>query len=670
MCLTPITSVLPVIICSVLAAVAAAIGALLIYIARRHLPSTFGLLIIRLAAIAVFTIVLVGLGFVGEKTVRSGKPVPLLIDVSSGMALPRVDRNARKDRISGMYKAVSENLENLGFKTKVYLFADGLFAVSGPELYDIMSESGHPSSNIAAVLEEIAAVEKPKAVMVISDGIWREVPTPPFPVFTFPVVSEPTLGFYPVSIRVPRYVLSGTRFPIEITFAGSGDGPFDYSIYDGDERVLSGRGSPGSGTVKVEAFLNAESEGGRFYKVETDTGYAPVWFWVEVLRGPLQVYFRSMNADPDTAFLRRAIIKNQALECDFRQDLEGGRLIKSGLDLGVSAADVIVLANPRAEYLDNGFINELEKEVLNGTGLLVYFSVYPPDLSVLSRSTFNDLSPVRARERAELSAGGSPRVTPASGSFGFRPARDLEFRFFLDVGVLKPSAVPLWVAPGGQPVLSWIPYGRGRVILLTAGGLAEWELSRSDGQLGLTGFAADLILFLYGDEEGFTLSNRVIELGERVETYVLSSEKPTILVGKTGKESKRLSTYESSPGVWTAEWEALEVGRYTLTARRFESGRLLVEKKEILITGRTNEKIGSVGGVSNLARLAELSGGRYYSNGTSESFGRDVVGAVESGLNSEMTRETILVMPLWFGLALFIGLLVTEWILKRLSGLA
>jgi hypothetical protein len=235
---------------------------------------------------------------------------------------------------------------------------------------------------------------------------------------------------------------------------------------------------------------------------------------------------------------------------------------------------------------------------------------------------------------------------------------------------LKPSAVPLWVAPGGQPVLSWIPYGRGRVILLTAGGLAEWELSRSDGQLGLTGFAADLILFLYGDEEGFTLSNRVIELGERVETYVLSSEKPTILVGKTGKESKRLSTYESSPGVWTAEWEALEVGRYTLTARRFESGRLLVEKKEILITGRTNEKIGSVGGVSNLARLAELSGGRYYSNGTSESFGRDVVGAVESGLNSEMTRETILVMPLWFGLALFIGLLVTEWILKRLSGLA
>jgi hypothetical protein len=661
---------LPIIIFSAVAAAAAAIGAFLVYLARRRLASTFGLLFIRIAAVAVFATVLVNPEFAHEKTIRPGKPVLLLVDVSSGTVLPDIDKGKRETAVLETYRAVLKDLEDLGFNTKVYFSAGGLFAVDGPGLpFDAVHEADLSESSFAEVLGEIAEADKPGAVVFISDGIRGEVRKPPFPVFVFPIASEPVPGFYPVSVRAPRYVLSGTRFPVEITFTGSGESAFDYFIYEGDEKISEGKGLSSSNMVDVVTFLNAGSEGGHFYRVETDTIYGPVWFWVEVLGGPVRVYFRSGYADPDAAFLRRAIAENRTIECDFRQDLGGGKSIKNGSDSGVSEPDVMVLANPGAEFLEANFVAGLEEKILGGVGLLVYYSVYPPDLSVLSKGVLKDLSPVRARRDAELSAGGSPEVTAAGDSSRFHPAALPEFSFTLDAGELKPSAVPLWVMPGGRPVLSWMPYGRGRVMFLAAGGLAEWELSRPDEQPGLADLAADFVLFLYGGDEGFTLSGHVVERGEHIETYVLSTEKPTMVIGKADGESERLSTYESSPGVWAAEWAAGEPGRYSLTARRFESGKLIVEKKEILVTERSTERTFLEKGTGNLARLAELSGGRYYPNGPTESFTRDLVKTLESGADSEITLEATPIIPLWFGLALFIGLLVTEWVLRRLSGL-
>jgi hypothetical protein len=670
MYLTPIVPILPIIIFSAVAVAAAAIGAFLINPARRRFASALGLFLIRFAAVAVFATVLMNPEFAHEKIIRPGKPVLLLVDVSSVTVLQRIDENRLETAVLETYRAVLKDLEDVGFNTRVYFSAGGLFAVNGPGLpFGGMHETDLSESTFAEVLGEIAETDEPGAVVVISEGERGEVQKPLFPVFVFPITREQVPGFYPVSVRAPRDVLSGTRFPVEITFTGSGDSPFNYSVYEGDEKAAEGKGLPVSNMVDVVAFLNAGSEGGHFYKVETDTGSGPVWFSVDVLGGPIRVYFRSGYADPDAAFLRRAIAENRTIDCNFRQDLGGGKSIDGGPDSGVSEPDVIVLANPGAGFLETDFVADLEKKILGGTGLLIYYSVYPPDLNVLSKGALKDLSPVRVRRDAELSASGSPEVTAAGDSSGFHPAAVPEFGFTLDVGELKPSAVPLWVMPGGRPVLSWMRYGRGRVMLLTAGGLAEWELSRPDEQPGLTDLAADLVLFLYGGEDDFTLSGHVVESGEYVETYVLSTEKPTIVVGKTDRESERLSTYESAPGVWAAEWAAGEPGRYSLTARRFENGKLLVEKKEVLVTGRTTERTFLGKGNGNLARLAELSGGRYYPNGPTESFKNDIVKALESGGSSEITLETTPIIPLWFGLALFIGLLVTEWILRRLSGL-
>jgi hypothetical protein len=203
------------------------------------------LFFIRFLAIIVFVTVLVNPEFAHEKTIRPGKPVLLLVDVSSDTVLPGTDKDAQKTAVLGIYRAVLRDLEDLGFKTKVYFFAEGLFAVNGPGLpFNAIHETVLSESSFAEVLGEIAEADKPGAVIVISDGIQGEVRKTSFPIFAFSVAPEPVLGFYPVSARVPRYVLSGTRFPIEMTFAGSGDRPFDYSIYEGDKKVLSGRGSP------------------------------------------------------------------------------------------------------------------------------------------------------------------------------------------------------------------------------------------------------------------------------------------------------------------------------------------------------------------------------------------------------------------------------------------
>ena len=62
--------------------------------------------------------------------------------------------------------------------------------------------------------------------------------------------------------------------------------------------------------------------------------------------------------------------------------------------IGPAGADVIVLANPRSEFIDSEFAADLERYVAAGAGLLIYYSAYPPDTRVLSLGSLAALSPV------------------------------------------------------------------------------------------------------------------------------------------------------------------------------------------------------------------------------------------------------------------------------------
>jgi hypothetical protein len=668
---SPVVPVLPIIVLSVIAAVAAVWGAWAVFRSRRHPVRTLGLLAFRFAALAVFVSAVAVPHIVRDKTIRTGESVVVLVDVSDSMTLNRPDGKPRGTTAEEICGGVIRALEKLGVNTRVYSFTNRLYPIGRRgSLFDGVPGNDRSVSDLTAALNEIVGREKPAAAVVISDGGWPAIPAPSLPVFVFPAAVEPAPGFYPVSATIPRYALPETRFPLEIVFTGSGAEPFNFSVYESGEKVTGGSVSPVGRTAKSIVFLTAESEGAHFYEIVTERKYGSFWVWTEVLAGPLNVYFRSMRADYDSAFLKRAIGANRAVECDFRQDLIGGKSVDLGPGFGLTGADVIVLVNPRAEFINGDFAAELERRVADGAGLLIFYSVYPPDLSVLSAGPVSALSPVRSPGAAVLLRGGKPGRIAAGTYPVFGSAAVPVFKYFMDIGDPKPGAVTFWTAGGGSSVLTWMPYGRGNVMLLSGGGLAGWELSRQKDEPGLESLAGDLLLFLYGGDKGFTLSARVLEPGDRFETYVLSSEEPTIVIGRPAGETERLSPYEQMPAVWAAEWEAETDGRYTITARRFEKGVLIVKGNDFLVVERTSEKRAVLPGIGNLVHLADSSGGGYYPKGPDESFINELSDVLLASAPGEVVKDKTPIIPFWIGFVLFVGLLAFEWVLRRFSGLA
>jgi hypothetical protein len=150
----------------------------------------------------------------------------------------------------------------------------------------------------------------------------------------------------------------------------------------------------------------------------------------------------------------------------------------------------------------------------------------------------------------------------------------------------------------------------------------------------------------------------------------MSSGEPTIVIGGPDDKTTHLPAAESRPNVWTAEWEAQLPGLYTVTARRFDDGGLSVDKVDVYVTEKLDERAVHEQGRINLIKLAELSGGRFYPDGADERFAQDVSETLEEAAPSETVETSAPLLPLWLGLTVFLGLLSVEWIVRRLSGLA
>lgn len=667
----PLVPILPIVVLSGVAVAAAAWGAWVVYSHRKLSGAAFGTVGIRVAAIAVFIMSLSGIRSMSEKATATDKPVVVFVDCSASMDANNAEGILRENTAFEMYDEIIDVLEDTGADPRAYLFADGLYALyeAEPQL-ELIPTGSRSSSRFAVALDEVAAREEPAVVVVISDGLWSGVPTPSFPVYVFSPSTEPASGVFPVSAEAPRFVLPGTRFPLEITFAGSSETAVGFAVYEGKETAAEGTVSPGAVNTEATVYLSAETPGVHFYEITAEEEYPSVWKWTEVVQGPISVYFRSTWADPDAAFLKRAVAANKQIECDYRQDLMGGKSIDAGPGFGPAGADVIVLANPRSEFIDSEFAADLERYVAAGAGLLIYYSAYPPDTRVLSLGSLAALSPVWPSAAGTFEGGGVPAAGPGATLSEFRPSAVPEFDFVLGLGDPKPFATPLLKTSGGSPVLLWMPYGRGKVVLLAGGGLAGWELSRGAEEAGLEAFAADLVLYLYGGDESLSVGGRVIEVGVRNEFYVISSEEPTLVISGPDNKAVRLPAAESRPRVWTAVWEGQLPGLYTVTARRFDDGGLEVDKTDIYVTERLDKKVIREPGKINLIKLAELSGGRFYPNGPDERFARDVSKTLEAAAPSETVATSMPLLPLWLGLTVFLGLLSVEWIARRLSGLA
>lgn len=648
----------------VLAVIAAIFGVILIF--NRHRTRTaslisFALRLGALTALAFFALQ----PYTERETTRVGdRPIAILLDVSDSMSLDDGSGKGitRLERGIELTFDIREIVEEAGGEAVIFGFADGVTTLTTnikPD--DIPKKIGRNTTDLG---EALRGISDPAAAVVISDGVFDTAGGASFPVYFVNVTSGPAPdGCWIYSAVAPSRVLPGSRFPIDIAYRSTSDEAVRFEVYDGDKKVAAGNGPGNPGPNRSTLYVTEDEPGRRFYRVAGSPGASEAYTTTEVVRGPINVTYIAHNIDYDTAYLRRAISSNRAVELSYYPAT--GENADNAVGT-LAGSDVIVLANPSAKHLDNRLAAEIEERVADGAGLLLLLSAAQPDRRAMETGALKSLMPLSGGDPRTPLAGGTPKALPSSPTGRFGSGSVPTFTHLWDMGYPKPASETVWVL-NGVPVLSTMRYGEGRVMLLAGGGFYRWENARADDAPGLAQITADLLLRLSESaKDGVTLSNYIVETGGSVTISTTTPEEPAFIITGPYDIPVQISPLEIEPGLWKAEFSPEAVGEYDLTVRRFSGDGLSVEKEHILAVEPLREKRA---GFPDIDAMRSLGSGYFTGSELPELQGELEKALLATGPETTQTQNAPL-LPNWIALGLFIVLLLSEWTLRRLLGLA
>jgi hypothetical protein len=308
----------------------------------------------------------------------------------------------------------------------------------------------------------------------------------------------------------------------------------------------------------------------------------------------------------------------------------------------------------------------VERHVARGGGLLVIVGARPVDVAALSKGTLASLLPVRPGSDVVEGGGGALSATAYPGGptiAASPPAVTHVWR----LGSLKESATPLWRTADGTPALAVMPYGLGRVALISAGGFYRWQLGRGGDELAR--LAAALMLTLYNEQaEPLAISRHVVERGDVVEVACRSAAEPVAAYGHPGGAVKRVALAPAGEGLWAGEIETDAEGRYEITARLTSAAGAEVEKATIVARPRSTEYEAFKPRPERLRALAEATGGRYFEPTESAALARAVAARVREAPRVPAPGRRGL-WPPWLAFPAALLFLAAEWVLRRRAGL-
>jgi hypothetical protein len=378
----------------------------------------------------------------------------------------------------------------------------------------------------------------------------------------------------------------------------------------------------------------------------------------------MRVWYWEMAGDADFAFLKRALASHAGFGLDYR--LDAGEAVLGSALRPPEGTDVIVLGNPRATRLEAAEVDAVERHVARGGGLLIVVSARPVDTAALSRGTLARLLPVRAKPDVAEGRGGELSATtyPGVPAVAVSPP---EVTHVWHLGPLKESATPLWRSGGGTPALATMPFGMGRVALLSAGGLYRWQLRRGGDELAR--LAAALMLVLYNEQaEPLAISRHVVERGDVVEVTCRSAVEPAAAYGHPDGAVKRIALAHAGGGLWVGDIEADAEGKYEVTARLTGADGAEVEKATIVARPRSAEYDAYRPRPERLRALADATGGRYFEPTEHDALARAVAARVREAPRVPVSGRRGL-WPAWLAFPAALLSLAAEWILRRRTGL-
>ena len=253
---------------------------------------------------------------------------------------------------------------------------------------------------------------------------------------------------------------------------------------------------------------------------------------------------------------------------------------------------------------------------------------------------------------------------------------------YQDPGTAKPGAVVLAnidVSGKRLPLLVTENYGRGRSGVFATAGSWRWRMQQPLGDVSQETFWRQLLRWVVGATPTRVVAstpNANLEDEGHIELRAEVRDQQYLPAGDAQVEAKviapdgvaetvQLHPEPLSAGVYSTEWQALKTGSYVaeLTAR--QGAKVL--GKDALTFRREDGEAEHFHREQNkelLSKLAEQTGGHYYSPGDAKSLAREISFS-EAGITGRETKE-IWDMPAVF--LLIVGLKGAEWLLRRRWG--
>jgi uncharacterized membrane protein len=525
-------------------------------------------------------------------------------------------------------------------------------------------------------------------------------------------------------VAAPPRALADSRLTVLVTFRQSGYSgkKARLTVRDG-ERVLSAREvtlkSDGISQTEVLLF-NAGGVGPKTLRVAVDPLPAEenqqnnsVTRLVNVESRKPRILYIEGEPRWEYKFIRRGVEDDHTLQlaCMLRttqnkfffqlpagmskKDLEEGFPAKAE---DLFAYDGLIIGSVEASYFTTAQ-QELIREFANrrGGGILFLGGRFSLSDGGYPRSPLAELLPVRLPENkstfvreeaaAELTAPGREslicRLAETPDANAERWKKMPLMMNFQEVGEAKPGAVTLMeVAPPGRrksPLLVSQNYGRGRTAVFATAGSWRWRMLQDHNDTTHATFWQQLLRSLVSETPGQVLSstprpvlsdetNVQLRVEVRDKAYKPSSNSrvEARILGPSGStDTVELSPKPLEEGVYVADYSAEKPGSYVaeIVARRDqdEVGRnVLMFRREDGVA----ENFHAGQNRELLEKLAEQTGGRYYSSGTASKLA-DEISYSEAGITTTETKD-LWDMPVVFLLALMLR--GGEWVLRRKWG--
>jgi hypothetical protein len=634
------------------------------------------------------------------------------------------------------------------FDVQLRTFADQTAAVSGEQLLAEQPAGQVTDLATAVTESLDNSRDSGQAIVVLSDGIHNAAGASDrvleagqaaharsVPVFTSPIGGATVRDDLELSlVRQQELAFVGQRTPVRVMIKQRGRLVADAEVElldDKGETVEKQQAALATDPAAADAtaqtvFQVSQTEPGLYryqirlprLKSEATGDNNSSTFVLRTIDRPIRVLLLEGKPYWDSKFLMRTLAQDQALDLDAVIRMADGRFLERKLHSPPKTAEgeparreqtseilrelaaalfasdklaefqIIILGRDAEAFLDDGVLERLRTWISREGGSLVCFRGAP--VARLSQQLAR-LMPVRwspaaeARFHVQLTSRGQDLswISAAPGEAAY--ARLPSLATAAPPGQPTPLAVVLAESAGqSRPVVSYQPYGSGRVVAIEGAGMWRWAFLAPQHQeaeplynslwQGLTRWlvaggrlAPGQQMSLRTDKVSF-FSEEPVSATLLVREEQAASEVPRVELREAG--GRKIVSFPPAavgddPGVYRVLFGALPVGTYEASV----GDRADDAECKIVFDVRPNfsEQLDTAARPDLLAALAERSGGSLLAEPTASEISRRFKEHLARQRPPQVEETTI--WDRWWALALVVGLWSAAWGLRRQRGL-